>query len=314
MAAPHSLDRAAPARGRPDASPPEASPPEVSPLDAARGDVSEAPPPGCVERWAYDFITSTDLAHKLAPPPPPDAWRGDGAPALRLAAPGRPARLVVSATSPRSPGREALREGRRRAQLYHTFLHHELQAAELMAWALLAFPEAPAALRRGLLRIARDEVRHGALYGELLAGLGHEVGDFAVRDWFWQRVPACGRIEQFLAVLGVGLEGGNLDHAPRFAARLREAGDEAGAQVQELICEEEIAHVRLATTWLARLGGGLDFEAWRALLPPPLSPILFRGRPLNARDRERAGLDAAFVGALEAFQPEGPACARSPGP
>nr|MCU0687078.1 ferritin-like domain-containing protein [Polyangiaceae bacterium] len=200
----------------------------------------------------------------------------------------------------------------RRAQLYHTFLHHELQAAELMAWALLAFPEAPAALRRGFLRVALDELRHVGLYGELIAGLGFHVGDFPVRDWFWQRVPSCASVEQFLAVMGVGFEGGNLDHAPRFAARLREVGDQAGARVQDVICEEEIAHVHLATTWLARLGG-LSFEAWGALLPAPLSPMLFRGRPLNLRDRARAGLDAEFLGALDAWQPEPPACNRSPG-
>lgn len=301
MAASHDADKAPPG-ARPDAGPAAGPPP-----------ADESPPPGTVERWAYDFITSTDLAHKLAPPPPPEAWQPPGAPARRLAAPGRPARLAVTATSPRTPGRDALRDGRRRAQLYHTFLHHELQAAELMAWALLAFPDAPPSLRRGLVRVARDELRHLALYRGLLAGLGHEVGDFPVRDWFWQRVPACARVEQFLAVLGVGLEGGNLDHAPRFAARLREAGDEEGARVQELICEEEVAHVRLATTWLARLGGGLGFEAWGALLPPPLSPLLFRGRPINVRDRLRAGLDADFVAALDAFEPEPPACARSPG-
>jgi uncharacterized ferritin-like protein (DUF455 family) len=267
----------------------------------------EPPPAGTVERWAYDFVTSVDLGHKLAPPAPPEAWLPPDAVPLRLAEPGRPAGFVVTTTSPRTPGRDALRDGRRRAQLYHTFLHHELQAAELMAWALLAFPEAPAALRRGLLRVALDEVRHMGLYRGLIAGIGHEVGEFPVRDWFWQRVPSCQKIEQFLAVLGVGLEGGNLDHAPRFAALLREAGDAEGARVQALICEEEIAHVHLATTWLARLGGGFDFEAWGALLPPPLSPILFRGRPINARDRLRAGLDSAFVEALEAFQPRAPA-------
>ncbi|HEU4533934.1 MAG TPA: DUF455 family protein [Polyangiaceae bacterium] len=280
------------------------------------------PPPGSVERWAYDFVTGVDLERKLAPPPPPDAWQ-EGAPPRRLDQPGRPPGLVVATSSPRTPGRDALRDGRRRAQLFHTFLHHELQAAELMAWALLAFPAAPAALRRGFLRVALDEIRHVGLYGDLLAGLGYRVGDFPVRDWFWQRVPSCASVEQFLAVMGVGFEGGNLDHAPRFAARLREAGDPAGARVQEVIGEEEIAHVHLATTWLGRLGGGLRFAAWGALLPPPLSPMLFRGKPLNLRDRARAGFDADFLGALDAWQPEpsagvgpagGPAGKGPPGP
>src|SRR2546430_3572368 len=43
--------------------------------------------------------------------------------------------LDVVIRSAKSPGPVALRSARRRAQLVHTFLHHELQAAELMAWA-----------------------------------------------------------------------------------------------------------------------------------------------------------------------------------
>ncbi|HEU4411119.1 MAG TPA: hypothetical protein VFS43_38055, partial [Polyangiaceae bacterium] len=81
MAASHDADKAPPG-ARPDAGPAAGPPP-----------ADESPPPGTVERWAYDFVTSTDLAHKLAPPPPPEAWQPPGAPARRLAAPGRPARL-----------------------------------------------------------------------------------------------------------------------------------------------------------------------------------------------------------------------------
>ena len=81
------------------------------------------------------------------------------APAART--PGRPAELVVVAHADKMRGL-AVQSGRARA--LHTFLHHELQAAELMAWAVLAFPDAPRAFRRGLLRIALDEVRHMRLY------------------------------------------------------------------------------------------------------------------------------------------------------
>src|SRR4051812_42745500 len=109
-------------------------------------------PTGTVESWASDYILALDLEHKLSPPPLPSRWEEDNV-ARRLASPGRPSCLTIARKSQKTPGREALRDPRRRAQVFHTFLHHELQAAELMLWALLAFPETPRAFRKGLLGI-----------------------------------------------------------------------------------------------------------------------------------------------------------------
>ena len=36
---------------------------------------ADPPPPGTVERWAFDYATGRDLAAKLAPPPPPVRWQ-----------------------------------------------------------------------------------------------------------------------------------------------------------------------------------------------------------------------------------------------
>ena len=81
-----------------------------------------------------------------------------------------------------------------------------IQAAELMAWAILAYPDTPLAFRDGLLKIALDEVRHMRLYRAHIERLGYRVGDFAVRDWFWMRVPTCPDPASFVAVMGLGLE------------------------------------------------------------------------------------------------------------
>ncbi len=203
----------------------------------------------------------------------------------------------------KTPRPGALRDPQRRAQLLHTFLHHELQAAELMAWALLAFPEAPLGLRRGLLRILDDEVRHAGLYGAHLARLGSHVGAFGVRDWLFERVASVESPASFAAVMGVGFEGGNLDHSVRFTAQLRAAGDEEAARIQELVGLEEVAHVRFAVRWFEALGGPLTFERWEDALPPPLSPWVLRGRPVARNARRRAGLSDDFLDALEAYEP-----------
>jgi uncharacterized ferritin-like protein (DUF455 family) len=195
----------------------------------------------------------------------------------------------------------------------HTFLHHELQAAELMAWALLAFPEAPTELRRGLVRVIGDEIRHMGMYASYLRDRGFEPGCFPVRDWFWERLPSVPSIEAFLATLGLGFEGANLDHAMRFAARFRSAGDEEAARIEERVGLEEIPHVRFALRWFVELTpqirddrGRSLFDAWCASLPAPLSPIVMRGAPLARNLRRRAGLDDAFVDALERYEALGP--------
>jgi hypothetical protein len=49
------------------------------------------------------------------------------------------------------PAAGAFHDPARRAVAHHIMANHELQALEVMAWTLLAFPEAPAAFRRGMV-------------------------------------------------------------------------------------------------------------------------------------------------------------------
>ena len=283
----------------------------LSALDPAQ--VGSAPPVGTVERWCHDFVLSEDRPWKLHPHAAPDpdleaSWEEDP-PLRRLAAPGRPADLRVVTRSPRTPRAAALRDPALRARLLHTFLHHELQAAELFAWALLAFPTAPRAFKRGLLGLLGEELGHLALYEGHLQHLGARYGDHPIRDWFWERVPLCREPVQFVALMGLGLEAANLEHCARFAEGFRAAGDLEGARVLERVEREEIGHVAFATEWFRHFAGGLSFETWAAALPAPLTPSLLRGKPLNRGARLAAGLDEEFLVRLEAA----PATGRSRG-
>ncbi|MSP25648.1 MAG: DUF455 family protein [Myxococcales bacterium] len=254
---------------------------------------------GDMERWAHDFILADTLAHKLTPPPLGSPCAAHNV-AVRLAAPGRPPELRIVLRARRTRGLNT-KSGRARA--LHTFFHHELQAAELMAWALLAYPNTPQSFRAGLIGIARDEIRHMRLYANQVERLGHALGDFPVRDWFWERVPRCADAASFCAVMGLGFESANLEHALSFAGRFRAAGDEEAAQVQELIGAEEIPHVRFGAHWFGKFTGSLQFEDWARALPPPLSPMLMRGTPLAREARLAAGQPAEFVDALERWLP-----------
>ena len=258
---------------------------------------------GCtVEAWARTYVESTSLEHKLDPGPIPESW--DEAPvALRLDVPGRPAELVLAARAPKRPAPGALRDKAKRVELLHTFFHHELQAAELMAFALLAYPDTPRAFRTGLAHVLLDEVRHMRAYRAHMQHLGGDVGDHPVRDWFWERVPRCQTPVQFVAMMGMGFEGANLDHTARFAEQFRAAGDEEGARLQEIIGEEEIPHVRFALHWFTRWTSKSDFATFRAQLVPPLTPTVMRGPVLCRDKRARAGFSEDFMHALEAFEP-----------
>jgi uncharacterized ferritin-like protein (DUF455 family) len=256
-----------------------------------------------IEAWAEHYVRTTELAFKLRPPAPPKCFRA-GAQPLRIEEPGRPSELRAARRGERTPKQEALEDPHYRARTLHAFLHHELQAAELMCWAILAFADAEPEFRRGLLAICVDEIRHMALYAEHIESLGQQVGDFGVRDWFWKRVPSCRTKLEFVAVMGMGLEAANLEHSANFAARFRLAGDTKGAEIQERIGAEEVAHVGFATRWFKLWTGGCSFEEWAERLPPPLSPWVMHGNPIAIEARRRAGMSDEFVQSLRNFVPE----------
>ncbi len=250
-----------------------------------------------VDSWCLRYILSTRLQEKLEPAILPRAF--SVTPVLSPSQPGRPPELHVSGRSTRSRG--GYGSTRARAKAAHAFFHHELQAAELMCWCILRFPHAPERFRRGLLGIVQDEIRHMQHYAEYIQQLGYEVGAFAVRDWFWERVPKCPSAASFVATMGLGFEAANLDHCQRFAATFDTVGDTKGAALQRKIEEEERPHVRFAAYWYKQWRRDLEFESWRTELPPPLSPLLMRGRNLNLQARLVSGMSDAFCTALEAW-------------
>jgi hypothetical protein len=92
------------------------------------------------------------------------------------------------------------------------------------------------------------------------------------------------------------------------AVRARVADRDEGARIEERVAREEVPHVRFALRWFVRLSprvraGEPLFDAWRASLPPPLTPILMRGSPIARELRTLAGQGGPFVEALESFRP-----------
>ncbi len=264
----------------------------------------DAPREG-LEAWAWGFLCSEVLSEKLDPPAPPEELSGWTVPEELVGSlrPGRPKELEVLSKAPKTPRPGALVDPKVRAGLLASFHHHELQAAELFCWAFLVHSGTPEPFRRGLVKLATDEIRHMGMYRRHIERLGHSVEEFGVRDWFWERVPLSVGPEGFCAVLGLGFEGANLDHAAVFAERFRAVGDEEGARVQEVIGEEEIDHVLFARRWFQEFAGEVSFDAWRARLPQPLSPVLMKGPVMDHAARRRAGYEDEFLEELESWQP-----------
>ena len=262
------------------------------------------------EDWCMALIGAVTIEGKLEPGPRPDREDpGSAPPRDRVLGmvPGRPLGMEIGEKADRIPRAGALRGADARARLLHLFIHHEVQAAELFAWAYLLYTDAPSEFRRGLLRLVDDELRHARLYRDRALAHGAEYGAFPVRDWFWAKARACTDPRMFVALMGLGFEGANIEHAERFADQFEAAGDLESAKVVERVGREEVAHVRFAALWFTYFDGGdpsvgPDFDRWASALPSPLTPSVMKGKPLQRSQRRRAGLSESFLDALAAAE------------
>lgn len=257
--------------------------------------------------YAHAIVTSDTLDGKLVPPPA-DLVLEDAEPALHLPAPGRPANLaIVPGRAARVPPIAGMRDPAQRARILHALANHELQAIELFAWAVLAFPDAPLAFRRGLVAILADEQRHLGLYRARLAALGTAFGDLPVTGHFWNKLDHLGTPLAFVCAMGLTFENANLDFAGDYAAAARACGDEATAAALLQVHEDEIAHVHFGWIWLQKLAGDRDpWEAYTANVRHPLGPRRARGAVLDRDARRRAGFSEEFIAALDAVAPTRP--------
>jgi uncharacterized ferritin-like protein (DUF455 family) len=260
---------------------------------------------------ARAIVAGRSLDAKLAPPPEDLALDEPGASAPeRPDAPGRPAELAIMAgRDARVPPLAGMRDPRQRARILHALANHELQAIELFAWALLAFPDTPIAFRRGLLAILADEQRHFALYRDRLAALGARFGDHPVTGHFWNKLDHLATPLGFVCTMCLTFENANLDFAGDYAAAARACGDMATAAAIDRVHADEIRHVHFGWIWLRRLDDAAGDDMWQAYLRhvrPPLGPRRARGARFDREARRRAGLDDAFIDALASIEPTRP--------
>jgi uncharacterized ferritin-like protein (DUF455 family) len=255
-----------------------------------------------IREFADRILTRTSIDGKLAPPTLPVTDENPG-PESRYALPARPEELLFCGRrqSPPMPHPQSLADPRRRGIAHHIMANHELQALEVMAFVLRAFPQAPAEFRAGLVRIMTDEQRHTRLHLERLAALGMKFGDIRVNGYFWGKAQEFESLLDYLAGLPLTFEGRNLDHTQEFEDWFVRAGDDKSAAVMRAIHRDEIQHVAFGWRWLQRLKSPdqSEWEAYRSSLKWPLRPEKSRGRSFHRDSRLAAGMTPEFVDLLE---------------
>jgi len=254
-----------------------------------------------IRDFAEIVLASEDLAVKLAPPAGALTDEVPG-PVFRAAGPGRPPGLRKSeAVKVEVPSIEGMPDPAQRPRILHALANHELQAAELFAWALLAFPDAPPEFRRGLVKILQDEQRHTRMYIARLEDNGARFGDFPVNFYFWNKAAAIRSPVDFVCAMSLTFENANLDFTVDYGKAARRARDAKTAAVIEQVHRDEIEHVRFGWRWLQHWKGEDEsaWEAWNRHLTWPLRPVRARGSSFHREGREAAGLDPDFIRRLE---------------
>lgn len=258
-----------------------------------------------LREFAEQILFATTLEEKLAAP---DILVDERpGPAIDMPPmPGRPPGLAFKPSgSSRSkfPSLNRLEQEAERGRLLHFFANHELLATELMALALLRFPEAPASFRRGVLQTLREEQEHIRLYLKRMRECGIEFGALPVSGYFWRAVSPMNSPLDFVTGINLTFEQANLDFSMHFARAFTAVGDTQTAELLDRICHDEIAHVAHGLKWFRRWkeAGVSDWQAFCQQLKYPLSPQRAKGIDLNVEGRRAAGFDSEFIAALNVF-------------
>lgn len=255
-----------------------------------------------IRDFALQILLSNDLSVKLnlKQDELTDDNPGD---AVRIEVPGRPPGLEFAPrrAAPKLPAPGALEDPLKRGVTHHILANHELQALEVMAWILLAFPDAPTEFRRGVVHIMADEQRHTRMHSERAAKLGVTFGTRPVNCYIWKKAMDFESVLDYLAGLPLLFEGRNLDHTLELEAAFQKVGDERSARIMRGIHDDEIEHVRFGLDWLRKLKPSQmsDWDAFEKHLHWPLRPVKARGEDFQREARLAAGMSEEFVDRLE---------------
>lgn len=183
-----------------------------------------------------------------------------------------------------------------RAVCLHRFAGHELLAVEIMAQALIAFPEAPKAFRKGVAHTLKEEQGHVKMYIQRMEALGLKFGDLPLYKHFWNHVPHLTSPIRYVSVMSLTFEMANLDFAPLYGRSFAAFGDEASAALMGQILKDEINHVSFGYRWLNKFRGeNPAWNSWLDSLPPKIAPKRAKGFVVMEENRKKAGIPDEWI-------------------
>jgi len=240
-----------------------------------------------------------DLVRRLL-----DAWHrgevdlGDAPPPEAIPRPGYPPALQFA--PPRKLSRRGAHSHEGRAALFHAVAHIEFSAINLALDAAYRFRGLPAAFYEDWLMVAEEEVGHFEAIRIHLRGLGCDYGDLPAHGGLWE--AACDTAHdplERMALVPRYFEARGLDVNPGMQEKLREAGDQEGVAILEIILRDEIGHVARGDRWFREIctQRGLEPESTFRELVERHVRHPWRG-PFHCDARRQAGLSVDELHAL----------------
>ena len=267
-----------------------------------------------IRAFAEQVLSGTTIEDKISAPDAAGVWPfADDAPGPALDTPpdlpGRPPELAFDRRPPHAdqfPGggrlSSKLTDPRGRGIVLHYFANHELLALEVMALALLRFPDAPKAFRSGIVRTMLEEQAHLKMYIRRMAELGVTFGTLPVNSFFWRTLKNIASPAEYAAAMSLTFEQANLDFALHYEKSFRDLGDDITADIMLQIHNDEVRHVEHGVIWLRRFEAEKTlWESYLKHLPFPLTPSRAKGPVFDELGRARAGIDPVFISELKVF-------------
>lgn len=254
--------------------------------------------------WATKILSGTRIEDKLFDPIV--FTDKDPGPAIFWKEPVRPQGMHFQRHTPKKDKLPPLHEHNnpdKVAVCLHRFCGHELLAVEMMAHALLAFPESPKAFRMGLANTLREEQGHVRLYMARLAKLGVNFGDMPLYRHFWALTTHITSPIRFVSMMNLTLEMANLDFAPHYGSSFKRHGDLDSYELMKQILHDEIKHVSFGMGWLKKLKEKHAdmFDLYQESITPLLTPKRAKGPHFQEEPRRLAKVPESWIQSLKSL-------------